>query len=532
MIFKQQRRFYCYALMDPRKPGPYAYGRYVFPFEPFYIGKGTGYRIHAHFTEAKRYMKEGIPVDAEEMAKVDRLIEIFNLGIDPESMKIVEGLNEFESFEHETELIGLIGRVAKNAGPLVNENDGTQFIGPQPIKFTGMKGMDNVNYAENDTSLPRTILNADVTGTGRLVKRSGYMKKIHLPGAHSLWSCPLGIFVAANNTIYRIRDHETLLPISPYLGPPDERIHYTTDGVHVFMSNRHWMGKYNPSFGVMVPYAFDLPPLPILVPNGGDIPAGEYKVCLTAEASGIQTAPGPWVHLSLPNGGGFTVVNRENCRVWMTDVDGSTFYDCGISDHVASLNTMSPLLTVGTVPVFPLEHIKISFGRLWGSRGNELHYSEPYRYDLIRLTSFIPYSEEICMIAPVSTQGGAGGLYVGFKSRTIFLTGSSPDAMSERTVGAGVVTGTLAYCDHVPDLGNNIPAWMGTDGCYIGDAFGNVRNISAERIKVTPGASGSSVFQMKDGVPQLLSTVKKGDSTRVGFGDDATCEVIRNGQVL
>jgi hypothetical protein len=55
LSFKEE--FYVYALMDPRKPGPYCYelfGRTViFSHEPFYIGKGKRNRMDQHVTEAR-----------------------------------------------------------------------------------------------------------------------------------------------------------------------------------------------------------------------------------------------------------------------------------------------------------------------------------------------------------------------------------------------------------------------------------------------------------------------------------------------
>ncbi len=37
--------FYVYIYLDPRKPGNFVYGDFLFKFEPFYDGKGKGDRI-------------------------------------------------------------------------------------------------------------------------------------------------------------------------------------------------------------------------------------------------------------------------------------------------------------------------------------------------------------------------------------------------------------------------------------------------------------------------------------------------------
>lgn len=33
--------YYTYVYLDPRRPGNYEYGNFLFAYEPFYVGKGT-----------------------------------------------------------------------------------------------------------------------------------------------------------------------------------------------------------------------------------------------------------------------------------------------------------------------------------------------------------------------------------------------------------------------------------------------------------------------------------------------------------
>jgi hypothetical protein len=42
---KKMNNFYVYIYLDPRKPGNFVYGDFLFKFEPFYDGKGKGDRI-------------------------------------------------------------------------------------------------------------------------------------------------------------------------------------------------------------------------------------------------------------------------------------------------------------------------------------------------------------------------------------------------------------------------------------------------------------------------------------------------------
>ena len=53
----QKTIFYVYALLDPRKPGKFRYGKWVFSHEPFYVGKGHGTRYNSHFIEVELGIK-------------------------------------------------------------------------------------------------------------------------------------------------------------------------------------------------------------------------------------------------------------------------------------------------------------------------------------------------------------------------------------------------------------------------------------------------------------------------------------------
>jgi rubrerythrin len=110
--------FYCYVLLDPRKPGPFCYGKLKFDFEPFYVGKGTGKRCERHVTSAVRDPLSG------NRHKKNKILNILRSGLD---VVVHKGQNLYdEAGAHlvERKLIALIGRKDLKKGPLTNLTDG------------------------------------------------------------------------------------------------------------------------------------------------------------------------------------------------------------------------------------------------------------------------------------------------------------------------------------------------------------------------------------------------------------------------
>lgn len=79
---KQPKRFYVYALVDPRNS------------KAFYIGKGCGYRIKHHVAEARR----GVSGNEK---KISRIQAIWAAGMDVREIRIAENLSECEALRVE-----------------------------------------------------------------------------------------------------------------------------------------------------------------------------------------------------------------------------------------------------------------------------------------------------------------------------------------------------------------------------------------------------------------------------------------------
>lgn len=103
---KTERRYFVYALVDPRTG------------EEFYYGKGTGRRPHAHLADfrAKRIVNR---------VKHKRIGEIVEAGLGIEIRGLHDALEEHEAFRLESELIS----EAKATRTLTNGNPGIRFRG-------------------------------------------------------------------------------------------------------------------------------------------------------------------------------------------------------------------------------------------------------------------------------------------------------------------------------------------------------------------------------------------------------------------
>lgn len=130
----EDRKYYVYIYLDPRKPGDYVYGDYKFKNEPFYVGKGKNKRYKEHLTDARSMKKDGTYTYIDHRCSKIRKIKE-ETDKDPIIKKIKTNLSEDLSFQLEIGLIKLIGRDDLNNGPLVNKTDGGEgFSGYVPTE--------------------------------------------------------------------------------------------------------------------------------------------------------------------------------------------------------------------------------------------------------------------------------------------------------------------------------------------------------------------------------------------------------------
>jgi hypothetical protein len=161
--YRKKNKFYVYVYLDPRKPGEFIYDEYKFNYEPFYVGKGKGYRMNKHLSEVKC----GIYKKDHKHNKIKKILE---MGLFPIILKIKKNLSENNALKIEKNVIKLIGRSDNKLGPLANTTDGGDGI-------SGYKMVDDILKKRRRVVL-QIDMNGDIINEWKSVKEANYFNKI------------------------------------------------------------------------------------------------------------------------------------------------------------------------------------------------------------------------------------------------------------------------------------------------------------------------------------------------------------------
>lgn len=116
--------FYVYALLDPRRPGVFRYGKWVFDHEPFYIGKGTRDRADTHWNIFINHLDDPDYVHRRlNPLKDKRFQHLHRKNLEPIVVIKKRTADEQTAFICEAAMIEKIGR-QRYGGPLLNLSAG------------------------------------------------------------------------------------------------------------------------------------------------------------------------------------------------------------------------------------------------------------------------------------------------------------------------------------------------------------------------------------------------------------------------
>ena len=410
------------------------------------------------------------------------------------------------------------------------------------IDSNSFSGMNNVKVSERFFSKkgiiePRVILNADVDETGKLIKREGQTLFWNLSGAHSLWAGNTCMLCVADGILY-----QNINGVAVNVGTVDSTKYpysFIDAEDKIYISSPYWQGVFDPSDNTISSWGVPLPPGAMLLSGDGNLPAGSYRVCMTNVSGGEISGNGMITNITLTAVGGIQILNRPSgALVWITDTNEGIFYLVGAVNEIVDIPTIEPLPSFLCSPPPFLENLCYAFGRIWGSLGNEVYYSQPFKLGWFKLDSNkYSFEDEVTLIAKVPT-----GLFIGMKNRTRFLAGTIPEQMTQLDAGAGSIKGTLIYCNNMPELGwtlgtpekdfTDVPVWLTTEGWVVGSPTGKFFNITKNKIKIGIPTHGASLYRNLNGVIQILTSFKSGSiGSGAGFEDEDTFNSFKNGQI-
>ena len=408
------------------------------------------------------------------------------------------------------------------------------------IDINGFSGANNVVerfYSKAGIAEPRVILNADVNADRSLTARVGQTLFITLANCHSMWSGNTCWLCVADGILYRIRNgvKENVGTVAG----PKYPMSYIDAEDKVYISNPYWQGVFDPSTNTVSDWGVTLPPGPMLLSGTGNLPAGTYRVCYTAVSGTELSGNGPISEITLTAEGGIQLLNRPaGALVWATDANEPIFYLVGEVSKIVDLPTVEPLPSFMCSPPPYLENLCYAFGRIWGSLGPEVYYCQPFNLGWFKLASNrYSFEDVVTMIAKVPT-----GLFIGMEHRTRFLAGTIPEQMQQQDAGAGSVKGTLAYCNNMPELGwtlgtpekdfVDVPVWWTSEGCVVGSSTGKFFNITKNKLKMAIPGRGASLYRVREGMIQYLTSFKAGvTGSGAGFTDPDTVYAFLHGHI-
>ena len=411
------------------------------------------------------------------------------------------------------------------------------------IDIVGFSGMNNVKekegfYSAEGIAEPRIILNADVDQTGGVFKRPGVTKVLSLTDGVCVWAGLNCSLVIDNEKLYRLTP-----PIKTEIGTIGNRglpVSFIEIEDKVYFSNRYCQGVFNPITNTISDWGILPPGGPMLLTGSGGLIPGIYNVAMTNVVGSEVSGTGPITSIELAAEGGIQVINRPaGAVVWCTDANEFIFYRIGAVSQITSIPTVEPCPSLLCSPPPFLENLCYAFGRVWGSSGKTLYYSQAFKFGWFRLSANrFEFESEITLIAKVST-----GLFIGMREKTRFLEGTEPEKMQQIDAGAGSVQGTLAYCNNVPYLADimgtqekgyvDVPIWVTAEGIVVGNGNGRLFNLTKNKLRFGTPEKGASLYRNEGGVFQFLSSFRQGATgSGAGFSDEATCEVFRNGTLV
>jgi hypothetical protein len=322
-------------------------------------------------------------------------------------------------------------------------------------------------------------------------------------------------------------------------------VHYCMTPIGVYWSNGTQTGRIgddgsNSSWGLSTPSSFQ-----VTAAISGGLDPGTYGVSMTfVDAAGQESGAPPSAFVQVPQGGGILVAAPASpdfsvieARVYVTTANGNELQFAGACAPGAQTTiTAAPrgrrLDTQFMQPLSPLQYPLLRNGRLMGTIGRRVVWSEPLRYGLFdpRKNYAQVSGGDIVMFGAPSTVNFMA--YVGTANRVYLLQG---DALETATLSVashvGVVPGSMAMVDaaalNLEGASGWVPVWVDQRGIPYAGAPGapvQLHKMFAYPIYDTAAA----IFDERGGDSRYLVSGRGGKKSPVTFSDTVVATVVDN----
>ena len=401
---------------------------------------------------------------------------------------------------------------------------------PFPLPVLG------VDMLSSETALikgtVRSATNVDIGRAGRFARRKGYTRVATYPGLHSAYYAPQrGWTLAVRNGVVNRVDTETYTLTPVFTLNTDDPTDYTEYNGNLYFANRSTVGWVPSNSSIARAVGVPKPDAPDLSAANGGLLAGKYAVVITVVDDRGEESPASDVRIiNLTAGGGIRLTGLPQIAgaaiyVYITAPDGEQLR------FVAQLPAVFPSYVVGEnaeggvcstqflVPLPGGDFIRWHSGRLYTAKNGVLRFSEPMRPHLHNpVEGFIPFSGHIAFVEPV-----VDGIYVGDSRGVWFLSGNDPAKFTPRMVSTCRALGRSSikvpaehFSPKVVQTDVPVALWLSTSGYVVGMPGGVTVELQPERVKVASGLSGKSVFLLRNGRKQVVTTVNS--TTAAAFG--------------
>lgn len=364
-----------------------------------------------------------------------------------------------------------------------------------------------IRTRESSGTYLRDAVNVDVDDAKQLRSRKATERIQALTAPHSLYTTSDGTrYMVRASALYEVTlptYTETLVAV---LATNDRMSYVEYDG-SLYFSNGTDGGRI--TGGVVYPLGLPTPNAPTLTVSPGTMPVGKYQVCVsyvnsvTGEEGGVSAAS--TFSLSAPGGLRVTLpsatTGATHINVYVSDVNGS------VLRRAPSVVVGTVYLDVATKPTgreanrryekpLPAGNLFLMNGMLCSFKGTEVFEGIPARAGY-----YIPVNErdveggrlrfpaDVSNVVPTPH-----GAYV-VADKTYWFAGPQL-TKAEKVVDLLPYGGVLDTAFHAPD--KSLVGWFGNKGVVLGTPTGEVATPMADKIDLTPAASGVSVVWQDD----------------------------------